>query len=68
VQWVGREGGEDVAWISEWRRGGDQAHQWQVATPHGRASGLSPTLQEAQRSAEAVLCVYVAPAVEQRGS
>jgi hypothetical protein len=57
AHWVGREGGEDVAWIVELRRG-DQAHKWQVTTPHGIASGLSPTLQAAQQSAEAVLRVY----------
>lgn len=63
VQWVGRKGGEDVAWVVQWRRWGDPLHQWQVATAHGTASGLSATLQQAQRSAEAVLRVYGAGSV-----
>ena len=58
VQWVGREAGEDVAWIVEWRRWGDPGHQWQVATPYGTAFGRRRTLQEAQRSADNVLRLY----------
>jgi hypothetical protein len=58
VQWVGRDGGEDVAWIIEWRHWGDGGHRWMVATPHGTAFGLRPTLEEAQRSVESVLRVY----------
>jgi hypothetical protein len=58
VQWVGRAGGEDVAWISEWRHGGGASCRWQVATPHGRAAGLCRTLAEAQRVAEEVRRVH----------
>jgi hypothetical protein len=61
VQWVGRENGEDVAWVIEWCHWGDQRHRWTVATPHGSAYGLRHTLQEAQWSAEQVLLVYRTP-------
>lgn len=58
VQWIGREDGEDVAWIAAWRSWCDQDRQWQVATRYGTASGQRRTLQEAQRSAEDVVRVY----------
>jgi hypothetical protein len=34
IQWVGRCGGEDVAWIIEWSHWGDRLHRWSVATEH----------------------------------
>lgn len=55
VQWVGYEGGRQIAWITEGRRWGESGHRWLVATPHGTASGCRGTLEAAQRSAEAVL-------------
>src|SRR4051794_29497615 len=63
VQWVGREGGEDVAWVTERGRWGDPGHgyRWQVATPYGAAFGVRRTPQDARRSAEDVLRVYGAP-------
>jgi hypothetical protein len=54
VRWIGREGGEEVAWISEWRHWAGGGCRWQVATPHGRAAGLCQTLPEAQRLIEEV--------------
>lgn len=59
AQWVGREDGEDVAWVTEWRQWGDHGHRWLVATPYGTATGLRPTLAEAQSSAESVLRAYL---------
>jgi hypothetical protein len=58
VQWVGRCGGEDVAWIIEWSHWGDRLHRWSVATEHRTAFGLRPSLEEAQQSAEQVLHAY----------
>jgi hypothetical protein len=55
VQWVGREQGEDVAWITQGRRRGEAGHRWTVATPHGTAAGVCETLERAQRLSESVL-------------
>jgi hypothetical protein len=55
VQWVGRERGEDVAWITKGRRWGEAGHRWTVATPHCTAAGACGTLERAQRLSESVL-------------
>jgi hypothetical protein len=52
VQWVGRDQGEDVAWITKGRRWGETGHRWTVATPHGTAAGACVTPERAQQLSE----------------